>query len=86
MKELKDFKLQAAVYHNLRVLIEETNKDKFEVLLDRISRELLASAETKSFGRYFEKYYAKIKEQWAMCYRADSTLNTNMYVEAFIVC
>ena len=83
LKELKDLELQAAVYHNLRVLMDETNKDKFEVLLDRTRRELLASAKTKSFGKYFEKYYAKIKEQWAVCYRADSTLNTNMYVEAF---
>ena len=63
--------------------MEETNKDKFEVLLYGTRRELLASAEAKSFGKYFEKHYTKIKEQWAVCYRADSTLNTNMYVEAF---
>ena len=83
LKELKDLELQASVYHNLRVLIEETNKDKFEALLGRTRKELLASGKTRSFGKYFEKYYAKIKEHWAMCYRVDCTLNTNMYVEAF---
>ena len=31
LKELKDLELQASVYQNLRVLIEETNKDKFEL-------------------------------------------------------
>ena len=52
-------------------------------MLDRTRKELLASGKTRSFGKNFEKYYAKIKEQWAMCYRVDCTLNTNMYVEAF---
>ena len=59
LRELKDLELQAAVYHNLRVLMEETNKDKFEVLLDRTRWELLASAKTKSFGKYFENITQK---------------------------
>ena len=73
LKELKDLELQSSVYHNLRVLIEETNKEKFEALLDRTRKELLASGKTRSFGKYFEMYYAKIKEQSAMCYRVDCT-------------
>ena len=59
LMELKDLELQAAVYHNLRVLMEETNKDKFEVLLDRTRWELLASAKTKSFGKDFENITQK---------------------------
>ena len=35
LKQLKDSTLQATVYHNLRVLLEETDQHKFELLLDR---------------------------------------------------
>ena len=60
--------------------MEESNEEK---LLDGTKEELLKSPTTRSFGKYLEKYYSNIKEQWALCYRKNSTLNTNMYVEAF---
>ena len=63
--------------------MEKPNEEKFELLLDSIKGELLKSLATWSFGKYFEKYYSNIKEQWDLCYRKDSKLNTNMYEEAF---
>ena len=33
LRQLKDSELQATVYHNLRVLLEETDCHKFELLL-----------------------------------------------------
>lgn len=34
------------------------------------------------FGEYFALYADK-KCQWAVCFRKDANINTNMYVEAF---
>ena len=75
--------LKANVYHNLRVLLEEQDKDRFEILLDLTLNELSKSSLTVSFGKYFEIHYAKNKEQWAASYRKGTLLNTNMFVEAF---
>lgn len=83
LKELEDRSLQAQVYHNLRVLLEEPNKSKFQQLLDETITQLLKSKETEKFGKYFYSHYASTKEQWAACYQADASVNTNMYVEAF---
>ena len=38
---------------------------------------------TKEFSNYFNSHYANRKQQWALCYRKYSHINTNMYVEAF---
>ena len=83
LKVLEDRNLQAQVYHNLRVLLEEPNKSKFQQLLDETITQLLNSKATERFGKYFSSHYASTKEQWAACYRADASVNTNMYVEAF---
>ena len=83
LRQLKDSELEATVYHNLRVLLEETDHHKFELLLDQTTKELTKSSTTASFGKYFATHYANNKEQWAACYRKDAFLNTNMYVEAF---
>ena len=83
LKLLQDRSLQAQVYHNLRVLLEEPDKSNFENLLDETITQLVTSKATEGFGKYFTTYYAPSKEQWAACYRADASVNTNMYVEAF---
>ena len=80
---IKDQKLSQTVYHNLRVLLEETDKEKFEVLLKQTQAQLKSSAKTMNFAEYFTTYYAARKSQWAACYRKGAQLNTNMYVEAF---
>ena len=35
LRQLKDSELEATVYRNLRVLLEETDRHKFELLLDQ---------------------------------------------------
>ena len=83
LHQLKDNELKSNVYHNLRVLLEQQDKDRFEILLDLTLNELFKSSFTASFVKYFEIHYAKNKEQWVTCYRKGTLLNTNMFVEAF---
>ena len=81
LKQMCD-ELKVQVYHNLRVLLEETDCNKFEILLERTIQTMEGSADTAQFGQYFRQY-AKRKEEWATCYRKDALVNTNMYVESF---
>ncbi len=67
----------------LRVLLEEVDIQKFEILLEQTLKNLKKSSSTSDFAYYFDTYYVKRKEQWATCYRKESFINTNMYVEAF---
>ena len=83
LKHIKDVEVKVNIYHNLRVLMEETERDKFELLLAKTLSNLQQSQETANFGTYFQQYYGNKKELWAACYRRDSPVNTNMYVEAF---
>ena len=69
LKQVKDREMQATVYHNLRVLLEETDQKKFELLLNETMEQLKKSSTTASFGDYFQAHYAKNKDQWAACYR-----------------
>ena len=80
---IKDQKLSQTIYHNLRVLLEETDNKKFEELLKQTQAQLKSSTKTLSFSDYFTTYYVARKSQWAACYRKGAQLNTNMYVEAF---
>ena len=83
LKQLNDSTLEATVYHNLRVLLEETDKNKFEILLKETITDLSNSSNTVAFAKYFVTHYAHNKQQWAACYRQEACVNTNMYVEAF---
>ena len=83
IEKLEDDQLKITVYHNLRVLLEENDVCKFEVLQNRTLKSLQDSPLTCDFADYFECHYAKRKEQWATCYRKEASINTNMYVEAF---
>lgn len=83
IKLLKDIDLEATVYHNLRVLLEECDIQTFESLLESTITNLDKNKSTQGFGKYFSEHYVKRKEQWAACYRKGSCINTNMYVEAF---
>ena len=80
---IKDHELSQTIYHNLRVLLEETDEDKFEHLLRQTQEQLAKSPTASEFSDYFIKYYVHRKSQWAACYRKGCQLNTNMYVEAF---
>ena len=80
---IKNKETQLAVYHNLRVLMDEPDKAKFETLLTRTLQQLQVSDATQEFARYFTSTYVGRKQQWASCYRQNSIVNTNMHIEAF---
>ena len=83
LMKIRDRDIEATVYHNLRVLLEERDRSKFEKLLEATTEQLSHNESTKSFSEYFQNNYVGRKEQWAACYRQGSMINTNMYVEAF---
>jgi hypothetical protein len=82
VKKIKSKDLEATVYQNLRILMEENDITKFETLLNATLMNL-ESPTTEEFKKYFMEYYVKRKKEWAFCYRKGSQINTNMYVEAF---
>ena len=83
LKKFTNSELKVTLYHNLRVLLEETDVHMIELLLERTIHNLKDSNVTFGFADYFEKNYVKRKEEWAACYRKESLVYTNMYVETF---
>ena len=81
--KITDKEIGALTYYNLRVLMEETDKSKFEELFRKTIEQLKSSNTTQDFFAYFMKYYVDRKQQWAACYRIKSGINTIMYVESF---
>lgn len=80
---IKDKEMAALVYHNLRVLMEESDINKFKTLLKKTIKQLSDSPATINFCKYFSTYYVKRMEEWAVCFRKSANINTNMYVESF---
>ena len=83
LKAIVDSDLEGAVYKQLKVIMQESNKEMFENLLKGFLSDLKNQLKTKVFGQYFERNYVCRKEQWAFAYRAGSEINTNMFVKAF---
>jgi hypothetical protein len=69
------------IYHQLRILLQETDKSQFTVKL----QQLLSYSQNKyiDFYNYFVKNYVPSVEMWATCHRRGTIVNTNMFVEAF---
>ena len=63
--------------------MEEPERETFEKLLLGVCNDLKKHNKTKEFTSYFERVYRCRKNQWALCYRSGSGVNTNMHVEAF---
>ena len=80
---IEDKEIAALVYHNIRVLMEEGNVDKFKIMLDKTCQQLNESLNTEAFAKYFRTHYVPRAEQWAICFRKAANINTNMYVESF---
>ena len=66
----------ALVYHNIRLLMEESNVSNFKTILKDTLSQLNASPITSAFARYFETHYAKRPEEWAACFKKSSNINT----------
>ena len=65
-------KTAALVYHNLRLLMEESDINKFSAILKETLAQLIESPLTSGFGSYFETHYAKRPGEWAACFRKSS--------------
>ena len=72
---------QRAVYYQLHVLMMETDKASFRKLLTQFLT--LSSSTSPTFTDYFRNIYCSHVEQWAMCHRVGTPMNTNMYSESF---
>ena len=81
----KDKEIAALVYHNIRVLLEESNPETFKTMLVKTLVQLNECPETEEFSKYFTIHYSKMAEEWAVaiCYRNAANINTNMYIERF---
>ena len=83
LRALKDHDKEEEMYHELKVMMDETDQNKFEVMIENAVKKWKADVRAKGFAEYFEKHYKLRCTQWACCYRATSGVNTNMYLEAF---
>ena len=72
---------QREVYQQLRVLMMETDKAKFTIMLTKFLS--LNKTNTPAFIDYFKSSYCTHIKQWAMCHRVGTPMNTNMFSEAF---
>jgi MULE transposase domain len=72
---------QAEVYHMLRSLLQELNKEEFNICLEAFICKL--QIQWPRFAQYFTSTYGNRVSQWAYCYRIGTEANTNMYVESF---
>ena len=69
------------IYHQLRLLLQETNEARFQVILQPLLSYLLESY--PCFYTYFKDTYVPHTSQWSFCYRTGAMVNTNIFVEAF---
>ena len=83
LNSIRNKEMAQKIYHNLRVLLEETDQSNFERLLLETQEQMSKTTQTEEFHKYFKSYYTTRKREWALCYRRSSHINTNMYVEAF---
>ena len=78
-KYFKSLDEQRKVYHQLRVIMMETSKTSFQILLTKF---LTSHVNSPPFIEYFQSY-CHHSEQWALCFRVGTPVNTNMYSESF---
>ena len=72
---------QIALYHQLCILMEETNEASFALKLQQF---MSVTCNTyQEFHEYFKKEYLSKVKQWATCHRTGTPVNTNMYLESF---
>lgn len=66
---------KALVYKTLRVLLQMTSVDDFQICLQQTIQNLLEDTNTNTFGLYFKRHYANRPECWAYCYRLRLGIN-----------
>ncbi|XP_029196009.2 uncharacterized protein LOC114961482 [Acropora millepora] len=82
-KKVGDVTLEAEVYKFIRTCLEQTSETSFDDSLRGLLKRLECDPKTQDFHAYFVKEWVSKKAQWAFCYRLQTTVNTNMFSEAF---
>ena len=72
---------QASVYHQLQVVLKETDKSAFHVELQNFMTVIMEKH--PAFFQYFSVNYAGRTNEWATCERVGTVANTNMHIESF---
>ena len=80
-EHITDTKNKVEIYHFLRLLLTKNQESDFQVLLQQFLT-FIATREER-FHQYFKAEYCTRVTQWASCFRARTTVNTNMFVESF---
>ena len=81
VETVRDKKDQIKIYHQLSILLNERDEAKFRLTLQAFLTHL--QTEHARFFAYFTTNYCSQLPQWAACYRTQTTINTNMYLESF---
>uniref|UniRef100_A0A6P7GY30 Uncharacterized protein LOC114348268 n=1 Tax=Diabrotica virgifera virgifera TaxID=50390 RepID=A0A6P7GY30_DIAVI len=69
------------IYQMLRMLLQETDIETFNTLMQTFLEFCQGSPESVEFANYFQQHYVNKAEHWAYCFRLYSGLNTNMHIE-----
>jgi hypothetical protein len=82
--KIKSKILRCSVFKDLIVILEEKNTSDFEILLQNFFQKY-AMVECTKFINYFQTYYMRRPELWAMCFRNvyHADVDTNMFAESF---
>ena len=83
LRSISNYDKEEEVYQILKVLMDETDLEKFKLMQENAIRNWKTDNSTTQFAEYFESQYKSRYSQWAACCRLSSGVNTNMFVEAF---
>lgn len=72
---------QINMYHHLCALLTEREESNFRLILQEVLT--YANNYHPKFHTYFKNNYCSRLQQWASCFRTHTTVNTNMFLEAF---
>ena len=72
------FTIRAEVFSKLCMFRNENCEKKFQELLSEIQNDFQETNVLQKFSEYFETYYVKRCEQWALCFRKGSFIGTNI--------
>ena len=79
--KVHDTIIASEIYKMLRIVLQETDKLKFQDYLDQLLEQLPSLS--PEFYEYFRREWSNKTEIWAYCFRLGLGINTNMLVEAF---
>lgn len=82
-RKVGDFTMEAEIYKMIRTCLEQTSENIFEDCLNGLLDRLASDPNTHNFHAYFVKEWVSKKTQWAFCFRLHTSVNTNMFAEAF---